>query len=267
MMALSVLVLEDHPFQRTATVSAVKRLGVSDVLAAADGTEALDLVRSQDTPLDIVICDLQMDGMDGVEFIRRVGDDGLAKAVIVASGLDEGVVNAVEHLGNAQGLWVLGRLPKPLRLDALRDLLQTYQREAGGRVEHRFDVVEQRPLEEIVDALNSRAFEPFFQPRVSLARNNVVGAEALARWNHPELGLIPPAAFIPAIEHAGHGDTLTDIMLDKSLEYAKRWLDDGLDIAVSVNFPAALMQDLDLPGRIDAKLEAHGLPAPGLSSR
>ena len=130
---------------------------------------------------------------------------------------------------NAQGLWVLGRLPKPLRLDALRDLLQTYQREVGGRVEHRFDVVEQRPLEEIVDALNSRAFEPFFQPRVSLARSNVVGAEALARWNHPELGLISPAAFIPAIEHAGYGDTLTDIMLDKSLGYAKRWLDHGLD--------------------------------------
>ena len=50
MVALSVLVLEDHPFQRTAAVSAVKRLGVSDVLAAADGNEALELIRLAGCP-------------------------------------------------------------------------------------------------------------------------------------------------------------------------------------------------------------------------
>ena len=83
----TVMVVEDHEFQRRTTLQILANLGAGGLLEAADGDGALALLGADPRP-DIVICDLDMPGMDGVEFIRNVGERRLASAVIIASGLD-----------------------------------------------------------------------------------------------------------------------------------------------------------------------------------
>lgn len=74
---LSVLVVEDHPFQRRTALALLRRLGVGTLAEASDGNAALELLAGG-APPDVIICDIHMPGMDGVEFIRQVAQRGLA---------------------------------------------------------------------------------------------------------------------------------------------------------------------------------------------
>ena len=100
--AYSVLVVEDHDFQRRTAVQLLRGLGVGTIAEAADGEAALELI-ARTGPPDVIVCDLEMPGMDGVEFIRHVAERDLASAVIISSAMDPKVVHAVEAL--AEALW------------------------------------------------------------------------------------------------------------------------------------------------------------------
>ncbi|HUF79720.1 MAG TPA: response regulator, partial [Burkholderiales bacterium] len=82
---LRFLVAEDHAFQRGALVSMLRNLGAKQVHEAEDGHAALAVILDPSRPVDIVISDLDMPGMDGMEFIRRVGEAEVRVSIIVAS--------------------------------------------------------------------------------------------------------------------------------------------------------------------------------------
>ena len=84
----TVMVVEDHEFQRQTTLQMLANLGVGALLEAADGDSALALLAD----VDIVVCDLDMPGMDGVEFLRHVARTRPGTAIVIASGLDESVL-------------------------------------------------------------------------------------------------------------------------------------------------------------------------------
>jgi DNA-binding SARP family transcriptional activator len=98
--SLAVLVVEDHDFQRRTALALLRRLGVGTVLEAGDGHAALDLL-AKVAPPDVIVCDIDMPGMDGVEFIRHVARRGLASAVAIASGLDRSMLETVRAVGEA----------------------------------------------------------------------------------------------------------------------------------------------------------------------
>lgn len=95
---------------------------------------------------------------------------------------------------------------------------------------------------EVPRALSAGEFQPFYQPKVDIATRTVVGVEALARWIHPERGLISPAVFIPAVHRAGRMADLTRFMLERAGRDARAWIDAGLPVRqVAVNMPEALL--------------------------
>jgi EAL domain-containing protein (putative c-di-GMP-specific phosphodiesterase class I) len=100
-----------------------------------------------------------------------------------------------------------------------------------------------------------------YQPKVSLSTGDVVGVEALVRWQHPTHGLIMPDDFIPLAEHTGLIAPLTSNVLNAALAQARRWLDSGQSIKVSVNLSARNLLDTRLPNEIGALLAGHGVPA------
>ena len=111
-------------------------------------------------------------------------------------------------------------------------------------------------------ALERNQFELHYQPQVSLADRQVVGAEALLRWQHPELGWVSPAEFIPVAESSGMIVAIGEWVLRTAVKDAKHWLDLHLPLrAVSVNVSAVQFRHPQLPEMVTRCLEQAGLPA------
>jgi EAL domain-containing protein (putative c-di-GMP-specific phosphodiesterase class I) len=257
--ALSVLVLEDHPLQRSLAAMTLADLGVEEVLEASDGHEAMSLIQGRAGPVDIVLCDLMMDGMDGIEFIRRIGAARLASCVALASGLEDDVLRTVERLAAAEGVTVIGRLPKPLARKDVEALLRRYRERqcacATAKVRARA-----HSIEEIEHGLASDQFVAWFQPKVSFRTGAMVGVEALARWMHPTDGIVAPGAFVPVLEEQGRIEKLTDVIVGQALTFARRCLDQGRPLRVAFNISPACFHDTSLPARLRAATRAHGVP-------
>ena len=128
----SVLVVEDHDFQRRTAVQLLRGLGVGTIAEAGDGRAALDAI-ARSGPPDVIVCDLEMPGMDGVEFIRHIAERDLASAVIISSAMEPKVVHAVEALAEAYGLQLLGAIEKPLTARRLAELLAAHRRDPAAR--------------------------------------------------------------------------------------------------------------------------------------
>jgi EAL domain-containing protein (putative c-di-GMP-specific phosphodiesterase class I) len=253
---LHLLVAEDHDFQRKTVVRMLGALGATRVSEAGDGKAALDIFTVAQPPVDIIISDLEMPGMDGMEFMRHLGEANRPVSVILSSALDAALISSVEAMTKAYGITLLGAISKPVTQDKLRGLLEKFSppkprtpRPAAAAI----------PLDEIRRGLKAGEFEPFFQPKVSLSDGAVTGAEALARWRHPGKGLVAPYAFIPAMEDAGLIDDLTWVILEKSAACCREWAGRGLQLASSVNLSLKSLGEPGLAERITERVAAQKL--------
>ena len=122
--ALAVLVIEDHSFQRSVLVRLLKSLGVSRVLEAEDGGGALALVRANRDSLALIISDVDMPEMDGLEFLRRLATEAPLTPVALHSALDRALLKSIEVMSAEYGLQLIGTLEKPATEEALLDLLR-----------------------------------------------------------------------------------------------------------------------------------------------
>ncbi|MBD3764918.1 MAG: GGDEF domain-containing protein [Rhodobacterales bacterium] len=110
-------------------------------------------------------------------------------------------------------------------------------------------------------ALDEGEIRPHFQPQVSTDTGAVSGFEALARWHHPDRGLIPPAEFLPQIEDSGLDERLGEVMLFQSLSALVRWDSAGLRVpGVAVNLSLAELRNPRLADRIAWELDRFDLP-------
>jgi EAL domain-containing protein (putative c-di-GMP-specific phosphodiesterase class I)/CHASE2 domain-containing sensor protein len=98
-----------------------------------------------------------------------------------------------------------------------------------------------------------------YQPQLDLQRQRIVGAEALARWTHPEKGPISPTEFVAAAEQQGRIGKLTDFVLDRAIATAAAINRRGTDFTIAVNISARLLTDRDLTDRVMRLLSVHGL--------
>jgi EAL domain-containing protein (putative c-di-GMP-specific phosphodiesterase class I) len=114
-------------------------------------------------------------------------------------------------------------------------------------------------LEEIWNAIAQDQFFPHFQPKVSLRGMELVGVEALIRWQHSEHGLLSAGSFLPLIADNYLFDDLTAVMLEKSVGQCRKWRRQGLDVQVSVNLSPDLLLAPGLADRIEAKIIEHGI--------
>ena len=254
---LNLLVAEDHDFQRKTLVRMLTALGAKRVSQAGDGRAALDIFIGRVPPIDIIISDLEMPGMDGMEFMRHIGEADIPVSVIISSALDPALIASVETMTRAYGITLLGAIEKPATPEKLRALIDKYTPPKGRVPRAAAPAI---ALEEIRRGLDAGEFEPFFQPKVSLAGGKVTGAEALARWRHPEKGLVAPYAFIPAMENAGLIDDLTWVILEKSAARCREWLGGGLEASVSVNLSLKTLGEPGLAERLTERVAAQSLP-------
>jgi EAL domain-containing protein (putative c-di-GMP-specific phosphodiesterase class I) len=140
-----------------------------------------------------------------------------------------------------------------------------YQAKLAGRNRyHVFDAVQDsvlrnhhEDLQHIQQALEHHEFVLHYQPKVNMRSGQVIGVEALIRWQHPEKGLLAPATFLPVIEEHPLAVAIGEWVIDTALHQIERWRDAGLDLSVSVNIGARQLQQADFVERLQAILAQH----------
>lgn len=244
----TILVVEDHDFQRRMTVRLLKGLGAETILEAGNGQEALLLLAQRGEPVDIILCDLDMPEMDGVEFISHVAQGKLAQGVAVVSAMEVSILNTVETMARAYGLQVLGAIAKPLNLQDLTNCLASFQPKEASKEAYvtrtEFDV------EDLKRGLKEREFIAFFQPKVSFETGDVQGVEALVRWFRPGHGVVSPLYFIHQMELANLVTPLTEVLLTQTCGYLKAWARRGYSLTASVNVSMHCLEDVNIADRL-----------------
>ncbi|CAN5509081.1 EAL domain-containing protein [soil metagenome] len=117
-----------------------------------------------------------------------------------------------------------------------------------------------RLLGELREAVNQSSLELVYQPKIDLRTTRIVGVEALVRWPHPELGVLRPQAFMSLVRRHGLMRSITDLVLDKALDDAVRWVSQGAPMPVAVNMFAPFLRDAQLPDALRSALDQRNLP-------
>src|SRR6266498_2606985 len=119
-------------------------------------------------------------------------------------------------------------------------------------------------IEDLRGALSDNQLVLHYQPKIAAAGGQVVGVEALVRWQHPTQGLLYPDSFLPLAEQTRLMRSLTSVVLQSALEQVAAWRQEGLDLSVAVNLSVANLLDAHLPVEVARLLAAFGLPASAL---
>lgn len=253
------LVVEDSQVQREHLVNLLKVMEFGTVLEANDGADALRLLEARGAEaVDLVLTDLDMPVMDGIELIRHLAERQLTRHLIVVSARDPRMLEVVEKMGSEDaGLHLLGTVAKPVKLN---DLLATLQR--GISVSQNASVPDRTRfnLGELEAALEAGQFIPYFQPLVSVRTGAVKGVEVLARWRHPDHGLLQPLHFIPRIEGSPLMLPFTLSMVAQALDQMAQWRDSDLNLpTMSINLSAENLADLSFVEKLTHLTVANGI--------
>jgi EAL domain-containing protein (putative c-di-GMP-specific phosphodiesterase class I) len=144
-----------------------------------------------------------------------------------------------------------------------------YQSKDSGRDTYRFfaekmnaDAQEQMHLQgQLHNAIRNHEFLLHYQPQIEIESGRIVGAEALVRWQHPELGLIPPGKFIPLAERSGLVIPMGEWVLNEACRQAQQWRENGQPLVVAVNLSALQFRRGNLLDTVSNALKLSGLPA------
>lgn len=255
---LCFLVAEDHEFQRSMMVQMLEDLGAKTVYEAEDGRSAMEISRELDHPFDIIVTDIDMPGMDGMSFIRRLGEAGVGASLIITSSLDRSLLDTIETMSGAYGMRLLGTAEKPATKERFGELIALHWR-AKPNPEKPKPGPAPFTLDEILAGLRADEFEPFYQPKIELKTGKVKGAEALARWRHPRNGITPPHAFLGMLEDNAQISELTWAMLDRSARDCRAWREAGFDLDVAVNLSVKQLADPGISEAITFQVTSQGL--------
>lgn len=122
------------------------------------------------------------------------------------------------------------------------------------------EALDRTTARELNHALETSEIFAWFQPQVRTSDNKVIGFEALARWDHPDRGLVAPASFLPDIEKAGLSQRLAEVVLKQAMMALNVWDTAGYDVpSVSVNFSAEELRNPRLPDYVRWELDRHGI--------
>jgi len=251
-----ILVLDDDAFILKTVAHALGRLGYPSVVTTSSAGQALAWLRDDGDAVGLILCDLNMPEMDGIEFLRALADRGFAGGVVLISGENARTLRSAEDLARARSLAVVGALEKPIRLDALRTLLTRWQTDPRDRFS-----LDPPPVtrEGLLHAIESGEFVAYFQPQIELATGWVAAVEALARWKRPGRGIVQPDAFIPAAEQHGLIGPLTERVMTDALRSAVAWRSRGLQLRMGLNVSVDTLNELDFPDRMMAGILATGM--------
>ena len=240
-----ILIVDDDDFTRGMVEDLLRDFGVTDVVSANNGIQALALLKRLEITPALIICDIHMPEMDGIEFLRHLADLRFAGGICMLSGVHTALLNPTQRLANAYRLNILSVIEKPIERHHVAELL-TKLGEQQTCVHPPRENITLSP-DEVREGIERGYITLFFQPKVNIQQRRVVGAECLARYRHPRHGLLGPTAFIPVSEENQLIDALTVVVLHQAAQQLSIWHRDDPQLILSVNISMLNLHQLDLP--------------------
>ena len=205
------------------------------------------------TKADLIVLDLFMPGVDGIELLRFLAERRIDASVILMTGKDRQILNSAREMASELGLTVLGTLNKPFKLVELREILGRY---SGKTVKKE---IELPSAAELKKAIADGQLRVVYQPLVKMADRSVFGFEALARWTHPNKGPVPPDYFIPLAERHGLISAISEQVEKTTIRQCGKWRSEGLDYRMSINLSPKILVNLKLPEMLEQMAIDHSI--------
>jgi len=257
---VGIVLLDDDPFMLKLLTHMLAQLGYTRVVGCESGQQALTLIQVRETleAVDLIFLDINMPGMDGVEFIRRLVECQYGGSVILVSGENSRILESVERLIEAHRLTALGCLQKPVKPHELASLMSRLRANIGHRSlkhvsPHSYSA------EQFRAAISHGQLVNHYQPKVAMATGEVVGMECLVRWQHPVDGLVFPDQFLGLAEEQGLLTQVTGAVLIEAMKQAKAWCQAGYHLPVAVNISMDDLIALDFPDMAEALAASVGI--------
>ncbi|KMT65306.1 EAL domain-containing protein [Catenovulum maritimum] len=255
---LNCLVLDDSRAITDLMQVILTKASVKSISSFNMAMDALGYIESQAVQPNLIFCDLNIPGIDGVEFIRLLNQTEFKGQLIIMSSMSARVINSVEKLAKNYKLNLIGSIIKPVTEASVLNALKLAKEDTGHR---QYDKPNQLRIYELIRALDEQHFEIFYQPIISASTREVIGIEALARMNHPSKGMLMPDCFIEELEKNSLIKHLTMQQLTNLLSNWGAFRHQDKTLSVAVNISALLLADLDLPNFIFEQLDKYGVPA------
>jgi len=255
METLNILVVDDSDVQRNHVITMCLNQELKHVEGAINGVDAVNKLKKNH--FDLVFIDLEMPVMDGVELVRAIAKEKLAESVIILSSKDPALILSIGTMAESDGLRVLGTFQKPIKdsdiTASLKQLAVTTKKSESHKIYNRLNVAD------IKKGIENQEITLFYQPKLTCKGLLLKGVEALARWQHPKLGMISPIEFITAAEEFGIISELTHYLFDIALQQKAQWQAHGINFHLSFNLSPLSLADKGLVSKIAKQVEHHQL--------
>lgn len=232
MKDIHIMLVDDEPSILDLTERHLEKMGYCNITPCLGGQSAMEKYQENNNSFDIIISDLNMPEMNGVELLRHLSEEDYRGGIILLSGEDKRILEVAKDLARARNLNVMGYISKPFKRESLELLLSQYSPQDPGISAPLLDAISE---EELRAGMNGDELLIAFQAKTRLDTGKVTGVEALARWNHSERGLLPPYTFIPLAERCQLIDELTYNIYRKTLSQISVWLKKDIILEVSIN--------------------------------
>lgn len=250
-----VLIVDDDPIFCAIVEAHLLKRGAGIVFTAGDGNQALALLDGGSVP-SYIVCDLNMPNMDGIEFLRYLENTGYSGVITIVSGESSSVVSVAKRIAETHSLKIAGALKKPLKVDQLDSQVAAASEQIAEPDASPSTLVS---VGDLRSAILSRHIATYYQPKIDARSGQVCGVEALARWEHPDLGMIYPSVFIPVAEQHGLIDMLTAVVLQTAIVDVWRWKKSGTNLECSINLSVQTLEDIEFPDKVAACVDAADL--------
>jgi EAL domain-containing protein (putative c-di-GMP-specific phosphodiesterase class I) len=234
----------------------IEAVAESAGFSASSASVPADIDRAIHGRFDLVVLDLSLGEVDGIEIMSRLGSLHRGMPVILVSGADQSLLDTAGRIAEMHKLRVIGTFAKPFSLDVLRAAMLEWSQIADGANDPTGPKIQVGPDELLDPTLLHLAY----QPKVSTRTGEVTGVEALVRWRHPQHGDVSPSIFVALIEEAARTSELLDTVMEMAARDRRRYRALSAMPDVSVNISVLDLDDEELPRRAQ-KLLCSAAPA------
>jgi len=238
------LVIDDENYMRQVMSLLLTEFGIKDISLAKDGKEALSLIDECETSYDLLLCDLNMPNIDGIELLRLFSERNFQGDIIIVSGSNKKTLQAAEKLAASYQLNILGYIEKPIKYSNLKQLLNQTRKTVPFKEKY------QITSDQITRCIENKNLTLFYQPQISLDTGYVDSFETLIRWKTPNGNIIGPNHFIPLAEKTNQIGKISTYVLKRGVNQLANWHQQGLELSLSLNLSTFDLKNTNFPSEL-----------------